>query len=312
MDDPPLIDETDPDEVFALLADDTRVAILQALWETEGEGATFSELREAVGMRDSGQFNYHLAQLVGHFVEKIDDCYRLQPAGKNVVTAIYSGVVTENPPRERERIDEPCPYCEESIYVELRPEGIAKYCPECPGFYGKTSSMDHDESTEAFGFLGLLHLPPAGLQDRTPEQVYRAAQIWNNLTFMTLAHDICAWCSASLNHSVEVCEDHDASDGLCPACNQHLPIWLHSNCTNCIREIQTTVGARFFGRSEMLSFILDQGVNPISSTASERPPFDHEVVSTDPFEGRFIYEGDEESLIITVDENLDAVNVVRE
>ena len=40
---------------------------------------TFSELREAVGMRDSGQFNYHLDKLLGTFVrvteEGLRNCY---------------------------------------------------------------------------------------------------------------------------------------------------------------------------------------------------------------------------------------------
>lgn len=299
-----------PDKAFGLLGNETRVGILRALGEAD-EALSFTELREAVGTRDSGQFNYHLSQLLDHFIEKTAGTYELRPAGENVVTAVYSGVVTENPPHKLEQIDEPCPYCKEPIYVELRPRGVAKYCPECPGFYGNSSSND-SEYTRDFGFLGLLHLPPAGLQDRTPMEAYRAAQIWNNLAFMTLAHDICGWCSASLDHSLEACEDHDVSEGLCPSCDQHLPIWLHSRCTNCIRKIETTVGARFYGRSEMLSFVLDHGANPVSSTASERPPFDHEVISTEPFEGRFIYKGSEEWLIITMDEDLDVVDVTRE
>ncbi|MFT4933083.1 MAG: DNA-binding transcriptional ArsR family regulator, partial [Natronomonas sp.] len=75
MDAADFVTETEAEEVFAVLADDTRVAILQALWETEDYEASFSELRDAVGMRDSGQFNYHLDKLVGPFVAKAEDGY---------------------------------------------------------------------------------------------------------------------------------------------------------------------------------------------------------------------------------------------
>jgi hypothetical protein len=53
-----------PSEAFALFADETRVAIVEALAErttAEGtDGLSFAELRRAVGVRDAGQFNYHL------------------------------------------------------------------------------------------------------------------------------------------------------------------------------------------------------------------------------------------------------------
>ena len=59
-------DETE--EAFTALSDATRIGILRTLWDAEDHEATFTELREAVGMRDSGQFNYHLDKLTGRFV----------------------------------------------------------------------------------------------------------------------------------------------------------------------------------------------------------------------------------------------------
>jgi DNA-binding transcriptional ArsR family regulator len=53
-----------PDEAFAALGDPTRIAILRALFEDPHEPTAFSDLRRAVGVRDSGQFNYHLGELV--------------------------------------------------------------------------------------------------------------------------------------------------------------------------------------------------------------------------------------------------------
>lgn len=52
-----------PEEAFALLANETRVSALEALWESRGEIVPFSELRRRVGVRDAGQFHYHLSKL---------------------------------------------------------------------------------------------------------------------------------------------------------------------------------------------------------------------------------------------------------
>jgi hypothetical protein len=73
-------------EAFATLGNETRLSILLALWEAyepfvATNAVAFSELRERVGMRDSGQFNYHLDKLRGHFVRKTDAGYELRRAG---------------------------------------------------------------------------------------------------------------------------------------------------------------------------------------------------------------------------------------
>lgn len=73
-------------EAFSLLGNEARLAVLLALWDAaepfdeagswdpaEGNAVPFSELRDRVGMRDSGQLNYHLGELEGHFVEQTDE-----------------------------------------------------------------------------------------------------------------------------------------------------------------------------------------------------------------------------------------------
>jgi len=69
-------EDVPPEDAFSLVANETRMDVLKALWEADGP-RSFSALRERVGVRDSGQFNYHLGKLVGHFVRKTADGYRL-------------------------------------------------------------------------------------------------------------------------------------------------------------------------------------------------------------------------------------------
>src|SRR6056297_2984300 len=86
----------DAEAAFAAVADELRVRILRELWDAD-EPLSFSELRERVGVRDSGRFNYHLGELRGRFVEKAEDAggYDLRFAGRKLVGGLHSGAYTE-------------------------------------------------------------------------------------------------------------------------------------------------------------------------------------------------------------------------
>jgi len=79
--------EVPPEEAYALLADGTRVAIVRALGESDGP-RSFTALRERVGIRDSGRFNYHLQRLVGTFVERTECGYVLTEDGERVADSL--------------------------------------------------------------------------------------------------------------------------------------------------------------------------------------------------------------------------------
>ena len=84
-----------PEEAFSALGHEIRVAILRTLWEAET--AAYSEVKERVGVRDSGQFNYHLGKLVDHFVERTVEGYHLSEAGQQTMQAIHAGIFDELP-----------------------------------------------------------------------------------------------------------------------------------------------------------------------------------------------------------------------
>ncbi|WP_227354497.1 DUF7347 domain-containing protein [Haladaptatus salinisoli] len=73
-------------DALGTLASEHRIAILREL-ATADEPLAFSELRERVGIRDTGQFNYHLSKLRGRFVRETDGKYELGHAGERVVLA---------------------------------------------------------------------------------------------------------------------------------------------------------------------------------------------------------------------------------
>lgn len=118
------VDESDPEDVFDSLANETRVAILEALADAHADSPDdpwieYGDLQEQAGVRDNGNFNYHLRQLDA-FVEKRPAGYTLTRGGLELLSAVWSGRFdadwTWGP------VDAPgdCPFCERS--VELRYE----------------------------------------------------------------------------------------------------------------------------------------------------------------------------------------------
>ena len=75
------LDGLTPDEAFAVLGNEIRLDIVRVLWNADAaheyddvsdtaETISFSELRRRVDIDDNGKFNYHLSQLVPHFVRQ--------------------------------------------------------------------------------------------------------------------------------------------------------------------------------------------------------------------------------------------------
>jgi hypothetical protein len=87
-----------PDEAFGALASEVRVTVLVRLLSAERAGEeplAFSELQEAAGSDSSAGFAYHLRQLSGHFVRRVEDGYVLTPPGRRAAEAVVSGAFTD-------------------------------------------------------------------------------------------------------------------------------------------------------------------------------------------------------------------------
>ncbi|MFC4988497.1 DUF7351 domain-containing protein [Saliphagus infecundisoli] len=131
----------DAREAFALLGHDLRLEILLALlaeWEaiyTEPVG--YAELMAAVGVEDSGRFNYHLQRLRGAYVRKVEGGY--VPTAS--ATALYRAVLAHRPTSSIEpdpgSIDAACPACGSALALEYERGFASLDCDACerwPGF----------------------------------------------------------------------------------------------------------------------------------------------------------------------------------
>lgn len=305
-----------PDDAFATLGNETRLGILQTLGRAEDD-LSFSELRDRVGVEDSGQFNYHLEQLVGHFARKTDDGYQLRRAGRRVVEAVLSGAVTDAPDLDRTRVDETCELCGAPLEVTRDGGSIAMYCTECAGRYSHAYGDDPTGRRADEGYLGRLPLPPAGLRDRSPTEVLRAAWTWGNLEILAMSVGICPRCSATVDRTLRVCENHDTSGGLCPECRNRQAVRTTVSCTNCIFQSGGLFDINLVSNTDLLDLLTDHGLNPVVPDSIRRVnevhgDYGEELLSTEPFRARFIFDVDGDTLALTVDDDLEVVEATRQ
>lgn len=305
-----------PDEAFSVLGNETRMELLQILAEAD-DPLSFSELYDRGSATDSGNFTYHLDKLVGHFVEDTDEGYDLRRAGERIIEAVVSGAVTETPVIDPTQTEWPCSQCGGRTVVSYRQERVAVSCPDCPGLYGEASTDDPvpDEQLEQ-GYLGAASLPPAGIQGRNAEEVFRAALGWDFLERIAMSNDICPRCSAVVDRTLTVCENHDPSDGLCERCHNKYQAMFSATCPNCPFEMEGLVLTAVHGYPEVLNFVTAHGFNPVVPTKHQWQTMadaqEVEVLSTDPVEVRITYSLEGHTLSLTVDEDLTIIDITED
>lgn len=304
-----------PDDAFAVLGNETRMDILQKLAEAE-DPLQFSELRERVGVSDSGQFNYHLDKLVGHFIEHTEDGYGLRRAGERIIEAIVSGAVTETPVIDPTPIDWPCSQCGAPVKVSYQQEWMALSCTECEGLYGGSLAADERAPREQLedGYLGGASLPPAAIKNRSASEVFRTAISWDFLERIARSKGICPRCSAAIEMSLTVCEDHDHGDGICDACGSRYAVKFESACPNCPNTGEGLLPTALHGTTEILDFVTSHGFDPVTPTEDQwmamTEAWEVEVLSLDPVEVRITYTLEGHVLSLTVDEELNVIDVM--
>lgn len=294
---------TDPDEAFALLSDETRLNVIRTLGQAD-DPLRFSELFDRIDYSDSSNFGYHLEKLNGHFVHRTDDGYVLGQPGRRILEAVLSGAVTDLPVQESERIDRECPYCSAAIEITYQQERLEMHCPECPGMEQRPPTEGGE--FEVGGNLGHFILPPAGLKGRSAGETLRAAEIWTGTETHAVVRGVCGRCSAPLDQTVEACEDHDAANGRCESCGQRFGAMFKSECTNCILEMKAPMVTYLAGQPDLIEFMMNHGIGPLSSEAFIFPlrTVEEEILSTEPFSANYTFTTEEDTLTLAVDDTL--------
>ncbi|WP_123538851.1 winged helix-turn-helix domain-containing protein [Halosimplex salinum] len=300
-------------EAFELLSNETRLAILVALWDAydpfDGENAVrFSDLREAVGVTDSGQFNYHLEKLTGHFVESTDEGYELREPGRKFVRSVVAGAGIEEPTLEPTEIDMDCSLCGGAVEVGYEDGWVYNACTECDGlFAGEDTTRGH---------LSKFKLDPAGFTGRSPEEIYATAWVRAFQRLYTMIEGVCPSCSGPVERSLARCESHD-DDGVCDECGRGAAVTAQFECPVCKDWAVTTLGgvAKYHPAAVAFHYerdlSLQYGFNDLASINErlETGRTDWEVLSDDPLRVLVTLELDGDELRLELAEDLSVADV---
>lgn len=278
--------------VFGLLGNELRVAVVSELWLAFPDPLSFSALRERVGGPDSGTFNYHLNELQPAFVQSVGDRYTLTYAGRQVVGVAVSGRLDgDDGPTVDATPAGDCLACPAT--TELRYEaGVATVeCPEC-GLLGAETAV-----------------PPAVIQSADRESVARVVSDHLRRTAERLARGFCTHCDGRVDATLV----DDTDDG---AVTHRRELGVRFDCRVCGAEPRLNVGAVLLADPAVVSLLTDAGVDLRERYAWELAPLlDPEAVQTtnegDDSRLRVTFAVDDERLAVTVDDTASVVETER-
>ncbi|WP_254861958.1 winged helix-turn-helix domain-containing protein [Halovivax gelatinilyticus] len=307
------LERLSPDEAFAILGNDTRLDILRSLWEAgahheyddiEATATTisFSELQQAVGIRDNGQFNYHLSQLIPSFVRHTDEGYRLSGAGKEVFRTLIaiSGEQNSSVPDD---LESPCPVCGGTLTAVYEDQWLRVMCTDCDGNFGDATPD---------GTVFNTPFPAAGLTDRTPDEAFLTGNYRCMLDMTYLMRKICRECASPLTSSVSICEDHDATrDRSCTICVTDFPVWGDLRCDTCRYAKRLPVELCAMGLTPVITFLHEQDIDVLSSSFRELGEVIavqfQTAVTSDPLRVTVTINNEPDELTVTFDDKLSVV-----
>jgi DNA-directed RNA polymerase subunit RPC12/RpoP len=266
-------------DAFGTLADETRVAILRALWDA-GEAMAFSELRSAVGAGDSGRFNYHLGKLTDRFVRKTAAGYELTYAGRQAIGSVRSGVYTDEAALDPVEAGD-CHRCGGTLLATYEDETVEVACRDC------------GETVTQFG------APPTLVESFDREDLPLAFSHWVMTLFERAQRGFCPQCSGRVEPSLDPTLREEA--GI---------LGVEYTCTVCGQTVSGSVGAVTLDDPAVVAFHDDHGIDlrdrPVWTVAWPFRP--HATVEReDPLRVRVVAEADGDRLALTLDERFDVV-----
>jgi hypothetical protein len=284
--------ELQPADAFDVLADETRVRILQALGSA-GNGAeprSYSDLMDAVGVRDSGRFNYHLTRLCDHFVTRGPDGYSLSYEGVLVYRSIVAGTFSRHPPAETFETGSRCHECGDRLVVRSDEHVLHVTCVDC-------------ETTFLAGYL-----PPRGYADRSEREVIDALDRRVRYQIGLITHGVCPWCAGTVNAGLVPASESPLRD-------RPLETAVRHACHQCEARGWTTVGQRLLDHPAVVSFHDRHGVaitdRPVWELAFAVTDRDTTVRDRCPRRVELTLEREGKRLRVTVDDRADVVDVSR-
>lgn len=252
--------DADPEDAFALVGNEIRAAIVRALGDARGtEGPppelSFSELRSRTD-RDvaSSQFNYHLQQLVGHYVEATDGGYRLRPEGTTLYRTLQAGTFDRRSSIGPVETDLDCHFCGTTVEATYE-EGLFEVaCPGCEYRYDASTRIPAGAIGE--GPTGDDVDGDGGEWSGDAGALLSRIDRYNRHKRAAFASGVCPTCAADVATSFVAPED--APDTFE---TDRREAYVHHACGRCGNQEYLSVGEQFLRDPGLVAFCHDHGVD---------------------------------------------------
>lgn len=271
------------EDAFALVGDEIRAEIIRTLGDARVEELSrpvlsFSELRSRADVdADSSRFNYHLQKLVGHFVERTDEGYRMRPEGRELYQTLRAGTFDRRASPSSVEVGLDCYYCGAAVEATFE-DGIATVrCPDCEYLYDTAAT------------------PPA-VSDG--ESALAAVSEFNHHEHLAFARGVCSNCANALDTRFV-----EPSAVPFPGADRH-EVYVYRSCGHCGDQRFLSVGEALLADTGLVSFCHERGLDVLSTPLWELEfaATDRSVTvrSTDPWEValRVSLEGDTLELVV--------------
>lgn len=296
-----------PEEAFALVGNEVRAEILWELSNTRaGEGdipaLSFSELRSRIDTDiDSSQFNYHLQQLIGRFVERsdegaaqlvdrivdrMDEGYVLRPEGTRLTRTIRAGTSPEQSSLAPFELGIDCYFCGTAVEATYQNAIFMARCPGCEYLY------EYD-------------LTPPGIIADDEGSVLRQISEYTRHRRLSFARGVCPLCANALDTQFV-----SPSETGYPRADQR-EVLINRWCDHCGERNYLKLGEVLLRDPALISFCyghaLDVTTTPIwelEFTVTDRYVT---IRSTDPWKIELRLTLDDDTLELVVDDDLNVV-----
>jgi hypothetical protein len=287
-------DDDAPEDAFALVGNEIRAGILRTLGDARVEAGarpvlSFSELRKRTEVDvASSQFNYHLQQLVGRFVERTEEGYRMRPGGRRIYQTLRAGAFE---PRDSDAVVDAgmdCHYCSGSVVAAFESGVVRIRCPDCEFLYDVGGT------------------PPA-VEDAAEALESVAARIHHQ--HLAFARGVCDTCGN------EVGTRFVDPGGLPFSGAERHDVYVLRQCDNCGDQRYLSVGEVLLSDPELVAFCHRRGLDVLST-----PLWEMEFAATDrsvtvrdrdPWAVALEVSMDGDTLELVVDDDLDVVERTR-
>lgn len=245
-------------EAFEIIGNEIRATILYTLGSMRDDTepppvVSFSDLRAAIDDDiNSSKFNYHLKRLVGRYVERTDDGYRMRPAGMFLYRTIRAGTVTQG------------------LSPRVVDTGID--CYRCPGTIVADSSYgEFWLSCEACDhFYDMVMVPPGTVDQDGNDNLLARLDQYNRHKRVAFRRGICPLCMNQVEPSIGPVEVY-------PYTNTDLiEHHVHWPCHYCGNRSFASIGMAMIDHPNVVTFFSDHG-DDITTT----PVWEHEFAMTD-------------------------------